>query len=88
MITLVSIKEYLNIDFDDYDNMLQIMLDASIDRAKTITGVDEDNFNSEIKLAIMKDVAFAFENRGGSSQININTDTLATYRRNSLRPIF
>ncbi len=86
MITLISVKGYLNIDFDDYDSMLQIMLDASIDRAKTITGVDEDNFNSEIKLAIMKDVAFAFENRGSNSQIN--TDTLATYRRNSLRPIF
>ena len=86
MITLVEVKKYLNIDFDDYDSMLQIMLDASIDKAKTITGVDEDNFNSEIKLAIMKDVAFAFENRGSNSQIN--TDTLATYRRNSLRPIF
>lgn len=86
MITLVEVKEYLNIDFDDYDSMLQIMLDASIDRAETITGVDEDNFNSEIKLAVMKDVAFAFENRGSNSQIN--TDTLATYRRNSLRPIF
>ena len=86
MITLISVKKYLNIDFDDYDNMLQIMLDASIDRAKTITGVDKLSFNSEIKLAIMKDVAFAFENRGSNSQIN--TDTLATYRRNSLRPIF
>ena len=86
MITLISVKEYLNIDFDDYDSMLQIMLDASIDRAKTITGVDKLSFNSEIKLAIMKDVAFAFENRGSNSQIN--TDTLATYRRNSLRPIF
>ena len=86
MITLISVKEYLNIDFDDYDNMLQIMLDASIDKAKTLTGVDEDNFNSQIKLAIMKDVAFAFENRGSNSQIN--TDTLAIYRRNSLRPIF
>ena len=86
MITLVEVKEYLNIDFNDYDNMLQRMLDASSDRAETITGVDKDNFNSEIKLAIMKDVAFAFENRGSNSQIN--TDTLATYRRNSLRPIF
>ena len=86
MITLVEVKEYLNIDFNDYDNMLQRMLDASIDRAETITGVDKDNFNSEIKLAIMKDVAFAFENRGSNSQLN--TDTLATYRRNSLRPIF
>ena len=86
MITLVEVKKYLNIDFDDYDSMLQMMLDASIDRAKTITGVDEDNFNSQINLAIMKDVAFAFENRGSNSQIN--TDTLAIYRRNSLRPIF
>ena len=86
MISLISVKEYLNIDFDDYDSMLQIMLDASIDKAKTITGVDEDNFNSEIKLAIMKDVAFTFENRGSNSQLN--TDTIAIYRRNSLRPIF
>ncbi len=86
MITLVEVKEYLNIDFDDYDSMLQMMLDASIDRAETLTGLDEDNFNSEIKLAVMKDVAFAFENRGSNSQLN--TDTLATYRRNSLRPIF
>ena len=86
MITLVEVKKYFNIDFDDYDSMLQIMLDASIDRAKTVTGVDKLSFNSEIKLAIMKDVAFAFENRGSNSQIN--TDTLAIYRRNSLRPIF
>ena len=86
MCTLISVKEYLNIDFDDYDSMLQIMLNASIDKAKTLTGLDSDNFNSEIKLAIMKDVAFAFENRGSNSQIN--TDTIATYRRNSLRPIF
>ena len=86
MITLVEVKEYLNIDFDDYDSMLETMLDAAIDRAETITGVDKDNFNAEIKLAIMKDVAFAFENRGSNSQLN--TDTLATYRRNSLRPIF
>ena len=86
MITLVEVKKYMNLDFDDYDSMLQMMLDASIDRAKTLTGLDEDNFNAEIKLAIMKDVAFAFENRGSNSQIN--TDTLAIYRRNSLRPIF
>jgi len=86
MITLVEVKEYLNIDFDDYDSMLETMLDASIDRAKTLTGLDSDNFNAEVKLAVMKDVAFAFENRGSNSQIN--TDTLATYRRNSLRPIF
>ena len=86
MITLVEVKKYMSLDFDDYDSMLQIMLDASIARAKTLTGLDEDNFNAEIKLAIMKDVAFAFENRGSNSQIN--TDTLATYRRNSLRPIF
>ena len=86
MITLVEVKEYMNVDYPDLDGTIQIMLDASIDRAKTITGVDEDNFNSEIKLAIMKDVAFAFENRGSNSQLN--TDTLAIYRRNSLRPIF
>ena len=86
MITLVEVKEYLNIDFNDYDSMLETMLDASIDRAKTLTGLDEDNFNAEIKLAIMKDVAFAFENRGSDSKENANT--LATYRRNSLRPIF
>ena len=86
MVTIVEVKKYLNIDFEDYDSMLQIMLDASIDRAETLTGVDKLEFNSEIKLAIMKDVAFAFENRGSNS--NLNTDTLATYRRNSLRPIF
>ena len=86
MISLVEVKEYLNIDFDDYDSMLERMLDASIDRAKTLTGLDSDNFNADVKLAIMKDVAFAFENRGSNSQLN--TDTLATYRRNSLRPIF
>jgi hypothetical protein len=86
MITLVEVKKYMSLDFDDYDSMLQVMLDASIDRAKTLTGLDSDNFNADVKLAIMKDVAFAFENRGSNSQLN--TDTLATYRRNSLRPIF
>ena len=86
MITLVEVKEYMNVDYPDLDGTIQIMLDASIDRAKRLTGLDEDNFNADVRLAIMKDVAFAFENRGSNSQLN--TDTLATYRRNSLRPIF
>ena len=86
MITLVEVKDYMNVDYPDLDGTIQIMLDASIDRAKRLTGLDEDNFSADVRLAIMKDVAFAFENRGSNSQIN--TDTLATYRRNSLRPIF
>jgi len=86
MITLVEVKKYMSLDFDDYDSMLQIMLDASIDRAKTLTGLDEDNFNAEIKLAIMKDVAFAFENRGSNSKEDANT--LVAYRNNMPRPAF
>jgi len=86
MITLVEVKKYMRLDFDDYDSMLQIMLDASINRAKTLTGLDSDNFNAEIKLAIMKDVAFAFENRGSNSKENANT--LVAYRNNMPRPAF
>ena len=86
MITLVEVKKYMSLDFDDYDSMLEKMLDASIDRAETITGIDKDNFNAEIKLAVMKDVAFAFENRGSDSKENANT--LATYRNNMARPAF
>lgn len=81
-LNLQIVKQSLNIDYSDNDAYLQLLLDANIKKAEEITGIDCLDFNSEIKLAILEDVAFDFENRGSE---NANNNTIAVYRRYSKR---
>lgn len=84
MITVENIKSYLNIDFSDNDDYLQLLLDAAQTRATSIIGVTLDN--SEVDNAILEDIATMYQSRGDSS--TVNQSSIMTYRRLSNRPMF
>ena len=87
MLSLETVKEYLNIDFADNDGYLNSLILTAFDRAVSITGLDEGaSFNEEINNAMLEDVAFMYQNRGDASSVNINS--ISTYRRYSTRPMF
>lgn len=84
MITLESVKTYLNIDFSDNDTLLQGYIDKVKDRAATIIGVELDT--PELDGAMLEDVAHMYANRGES--VTGSDTAFATYRRLSKRPMF
>ena len=87
MLTLDTVKEYLNIDFPDNDDYITSLIGTAKERAMSITGIeDPSTFNDEIKNAMLEDVAYMYQNRGDASSVNINS--IATYRRYSKRPMF
>ncbi len=84
MITLESVKTYLNIDFSDNDTLLQTYIDRVRERSRTIIGCLIDT--PELDGAMLEDVAHMYANRGESAT---GSDTaFATYRRLSKRPMF
>lgn len=84
MITVENVKSYLNIDFTDNDDYLQLLLDAAQTRATSIIGVALDT--SEVDNAILEDIATMYQSRGDSS--TVNQSSIMTYRRLSTRPMF
>lgn len=87
MLTLETVKEFLNIDFADNDDYISSLIWVAFDRAMSITGIGEGgSFNAEVNNAMLEDIAFMYQNRGDASMVNINS--IATYRRYSTRPMF
>jgi malate synthase len=84
MITVENVKSYLNIDFTDNDDYLQLLLDAAQTRATSIIGVALDT--SEVDNAILEDIATMYQSRGDAS--TVNQSSIMTYRRLSTRPMF
>ena len=84
MITLGSVKTYLNIDFSDNDTLLQGYIDKVKDRAHTIIGCSIDT--PELDGAMLEDVAHMYASRGES--VTGSDTAFATYRRLSKRPMF
>lgn len=87
MLTLNIVKEYLNIDFPDNDDYITSLIGMANARAMSITGIeDSSTFNAEIKNAMLEDIAFMYQNRGGDPVVYIGS--IATYRRYSKHPMF
>lgn len=87
MLTLDTVKEFLNIDFADNDDYITSLIGMANDRAMSITGIeDSSTFNAEIKNAMLEDIAFMYQNRGSDPVAHIGS--IATYRRYSKRPMF
>lgn len=87
MLTLDTVKEFLNIDFPDNDDYITSLIGMAKERAMNITGIeDSSTFNDEIKNAMLEDIAFMYQNRGGDPVVHIGS--IATYRRYSKRPMF
>lgn len=84
MITLESVKAYLNIDFSDNDTLLENYIERVKNRARTITGCYIDT--PELDGAMLEDVAHMYANRGES--VTGSDTAFATYRRLSKRPMF
>lgn len=87
MINIEQVKSFLNIDFSDNDDYIQGLIGVANDRAMSITGIeDSSTFNDEIKNAMLEDIAFMYQNRGGDPVVHIGS--IATYRRYSKHPMF
>ena len=84
MITVESVKSYLNIDFADNDDYIQSLLDAAKTRATSIIGKELDT--AEVDNAMIEDIATMYQSRGDSS--TVNQSSIMTYRRLSIRPMF
>lgn len=88
MLTLEEVKEFLKIDFDDNDNLLKLLIAGATKRAELITGLDLsliENQNADIKDAMLDDIANRYSNLGSDE---IGDIAIASYRRNSTRPMF
>lgn len=83
-ITLNKIKEYLNIDFSDFDTQLTAFLEASISLAEAVSGLKSENFNAEIWNGVLFDVRDRFDL--GSSYV-ATENVIAIFRRNSRKPM-
>ena len=89
MITLESVKTYLNIDFSDNDTLLKNYIENVKNRAATVIGAELDTpelDTPEIDGAMLEDVAHMYANRGES--VTGSDTAFATYRRLSKRPMF
>ena len=87
MLSLDTVKEFLNIDFPDNDGYITSLIVTADNRATSITGIkDSSTFNDEIKNAMLEDIAYMYQNRGGDPVVHIGS--IATYRRYSKRPMF
>ena len=72
-LNLQAVKTSLNIDYPDSDAYLLLLLDGSIETAERITGIKKEDFNSALKIAVLSDIAFAFENRGNEAEVENNS---------------
>ena len=100
MVTLIEVKQFLNIDFDDHDDVLSSLLAGEIKRAERITGrnyTDKDANDYEVMSrnvanAVIRAVATNF-NQGddlavdGSGSESVNA-SIYVYRSECKSPIF
>lgn len=81
-IALTTLKKYLNIapDNNSYDELLNLLMDASYTKIELITGRklivnDPENETSEsnsiIDIAVLKDIATNFKNRENESDVPV-----------------
>lgn len=100
MVTLIEVKEALNIDFEDQDSYLLTLLQGAVQRAEKMTGRNYTNselesfecMGGDIKKAIIQDVATNYANRddfgGDGADSTSNNASIYTYRMNSTNPMF
>lgn len=102
MILLDDVKEALHIDFDDQDNYLQSLLDASKERASAIMGIPQtitvvDELGNELVIdnpdfdndEVNNAILndIAFAYQSRGEKESTSTSATETYRRRSVRPM-
>jgi hypothetical protein len=101
-LTIIEVKKYLNIDFDDNDEYLQSLLDASKERASAIMGIPQmitvvDELGNE---SVIDNPDFdndevnnailndiAFAYQSRGEKESTSSSSTETYRRRSVRPM-
>ena len=101
-LTIIEVKKYLNIDFDDNDEYLQSLLDASKERASSIMGIPQmitvvDELGNE---SVIDNPDFdndevnnailndiAFAYQSRGESESTSASATETYRRRSVRPM-
>lgn len=70
---LPLLKSSLRIAGDEDDEMLKLILDASIDNVKSMVGTQDDFFenNQSFKLAVLQQSTNNFLNRASSSDVDL-----------------
>lgn len=83
MITLEEVKEHLRIDYPDNDELIELLISATLSRAEAITGIplgECEELEPNIKRAMLDDISRAYSGKNFDSSIN-------TYRQHSTRPM-
>lgn len=65
---LSEVKSYIRVDYDDDDEIIQLMYDAVIDEmTELIPSFDEENITNRQKLLICAYVKELYDNRGNTT---------------------
>ena len=75
MVTLEEMKQYLRIDFDDEDPLIQDLITGAVKSCMDIARVETEEELSEIdnaKIAVMFATAYMYEHREEANHNNMN----------------
>ncbi|WBW49420.1 head-tail connector protein [Peptoniphilus equinus] len=75
MITLDEAKTYLRVDFDDEDEMINSLIQSSINHCKDVARVDSEEAlsnNPNGKIAVLYMTAYLYEHREDADYEDLN----------------
>ena len=75
MVTLEEMKQYLRIDFDDEDSLIQDLITGAVKSCMDIARVETEEELAEIdnaKIAVMFATAYMYEHREEANHNNMN----------------
>lgn len=75
MVTLEEMKQYLRIDFDDEDSLIQDLITGAVKSCMDIARVESEEALAEIKnakIAVMFAVAYMYEHREEANHNSMN----------------
>lgn len=75
MVTLEEMKQYLRIDFDDEDSLIQDLITGAMKSCMDIARVETEEDLAEIdnaKIAVMFATAYMYEHREEANHNNMN----------------
>ena len=66
--TLTEVKQYIRVDYTDDDELIELMLNATLDEMKDlIPSFDPDNITNRQKILICAYIKEMYDNRGNTT---------------------
>lgn len=81
MVTLEQVKNYLRLDDDSEDELLQELIEYSKEEIKDSTGDDGSKPSSTYNMAQLIIIAESFDNRGNDREIKTNNILSSLYTK-------